>query len=72
MEAKKNKKPEIPEEREVFQEESRRGFNLPKETALPRGFQTFTPDEYFSRQQTQNEEQTKINVSSCQKKLKNR
>ncbi|AHB41178.1 TPA: hypothetical protein DIC40_03105 [Patescibacteria group bacterium] len=43
-------------EKDLFEEESKREFHLPKEQGLPRGFQTFTPSEYFERQEKQNAE----------------
>jgi len=41
-------------EKKFVRQERMRGFRFLKENELPRGFQTFTPDEYFTRQKEQN------------------
>lgn len=41
-------------EKKFVRQERMKGFHFPKENELPRGFQVFTPDEYFARQKEQN------------------
>lgn len=73
METKKTKKEENIEsmfsEKELFLEESKREFSLPKEDGLPRGFQVFGSDDYFVHQRTQNKEQ-KVKIPSIKKPKK--
>ncbi|MDD3263026.1 MAG: hypothetical protein PHR61_04205 [Candidatus Absconditabacteria bacterium] len=41
-------------EKKFVRQERMRGFCFPKANDLPKGFQVFTPDEYFTRQKEQN------------------